>query len=407
MSSSEPNAAGPDEVMQRRLASLRMDTTTPARPPRHGWRWVVVAVLGLGALGAGIAGWRLQTPRVDTARVQSVTMAQASTILTATGYTYARRKANVGAKIVGRIVELRVDEGDTVRAGDIIVRLDSRDLDAATQQAEARLAEKKANLADALREKNRQQRLFEKEVVAEEARDAASTRLELAEAQVLTAEAELAAARAQLDYATIRAPLDGVVIEKNVELGEMVAPGGFTTQQSTGALVRIADLTSLEVEADINESYIARLHVGQPAEVQVDAVPDRTYRGRLRQIVPTGDRQKAVVEVKVSIDDRDWRLVPDMGCKVTFVEAETRAGGNAPTVLVPNAAVVRDGDAAHVFVLQSGMARKTAVVLGDARDAAWVVRSGLHGGETVATSGLDKLADGKRVRVREGREEDT
>ncbi len=407
MSSSESNAAGPDDVMQRRLASLRMDAATQTPPRRHGWRWVTLGIVVLVALGAGILGRRLRAPRIGTARVQSVTMARATPILTATGYTYARRKANVGAKIVGRIVELRVDEGDTVRAGDILVRLDSRDLDASTRQAEARLGEKKANLADARREKNRQQRLFEKEVVTEEAHDAASARLELAEAQVLTAEAELAAAWAQLDHATIRAPLDGVIIEKNVELGEMVAPGGFTTQQSTGALVRIADLTSLEVEADINESTIARLRVGQPAEVQVDAVPDRTYRGKLRQIVPTGDRQKAVVEVKVSIDDRDWRLVPDMGCKVTFVEAETAAGTAAPTVLVPNAAVVRDGDATHVFVLQAGMVRKTAVVLGDARDAAWVVRSGLRGGETVATSGLDKLTDGQRVRVREGREEGT
>ena len=388
---------------KRDLATLRMDPEARDAAPRPRRAWLLGA-LGLAVvLLAVLGGRRLLFPlAVDTATVQAITTTRASTVLTATGYTYARRKASVGAKIVGRIVELRVDEGDTVRAGDVIVRLDSRDLDAAVLQAEARLAEAEANLADARRERERQEGLFAKGAVPEESRDAARTRHDVTEAQVLTATAELAAARAQRDYATIRSPLDGVILERNAELGEMVAPGGFTSQQSTGAIVRIADPTSLEVEADINESYIARLEVGQPALVQVDAVPDHTYHGKLRQIVPTGDRQKAVVEVKVSIDDRDRRLVPDMGCKVTFletaVEAETLQ--RAPTLWVPAAAVGRDGGEAHVFVVRAGKLRRTPVVLGASGDDGQAVASGLQGGEVIVVGDLARLRDGQRVRVR-------
>ncbi len=382
------------------LAALRMDPEAHATAPGRYRIWLLAAfvvALLLAMLGARPL---LFPPRVETATVQALAPAQAATILTATGYTYARRKASVGAKIVGRIVELRVDEGDTVHTGDVIVRLDSRDLDAALLQAEARLAEAQANLADARREWNRQEGLFAKEAVAEESRDAARTRYDVSEAKVRTAEAELAAARAQSDYATIRAPLDGVILERNAELGEMVAPGGFTSQQSTGAIVRIADPASLEVEADINESYIARLEVGQPALVQVDAVPDHTYHGKLRQIVPTGDRQKAVVEVKVSLEDRDRRLVPDMGCKVTFLETavEAEAMRREPTLWVPAAAVGRDGGETYVFLVRGGRLQRTPVVLGQSGDNGQAIASGLLGGEVVVVGDLARLRDGQRVR---------
>jgi RND family efflux transporter MFP subunit len=374
----------------------------PRRAGRRTWLYGALALLVLAA-GAVLARSRLPwfQPEVETATVQTVTPAQASAILAATGYTYARRKASVGAKIVGRIIDLRVDEGDTVKANQVIALLDNQDLEAAVREAEARLAEARAQLADARREKERREGLLAAEAVPQETYDAAVTRLEVAEAQVKTAEAELAAARARLDYAIIRSPLDGVVIDRNVELGEMVAPGGFTTQQSTGSIVRIADPASLEVEADINESYIARLELGQPALIQVDAVPDHLYHGRLRQIVPTGDRQKAVVEVKVTIDDRDRRLVPDMSCTVTFLEEGTQAAllQQKPTVLVPRQAVRRAGAEAYVFKVQEGRLRRTPVVVGEERGDQYVVVSGLQGGETVVRGNLETLEDGQRVRT--------
>jgi RND family efflux transporter MFP subunit len=199
----------------------------------------------------------------------------------------------------------------------------------------------------------------------------------------------------------ISSPVDGVVIERNVEVGEMVAPGGFTSQQSTGAIVRIADPSSLEVEADINESYIARVKLGQPAAIQVDAVPDHAYRGRLRQIVPTADRQRAVVEVKVSIDDRDERLVPDMSCTVTFLEQGSEgAGPRQQRLSVPAAAVVEEDGETVVFVVRDERAERRIVELGERTGERIEVRAGLSAGDEVVLEPPAELGDGERVRVR-------
>lgn len=340
-------------------------------------------------------------PKVETTTVQLVTPAQASTVLTATGYTAADRRASVAAKIVGRVVELNVDEGDPVRKGQVIARLDSEEWRAAVQQAEAAVEEARATLVDAEREVVRQGKLFEQDLTPETSRDAAVTRRDVAAAQVNTAKAALQAARANLEQTIIRAPIDGVVIAKNIEVGEMVAPGGFTSQQSTGALVRIADLGSLEVEADINESYIARLKPGQPATIRVDAVPGVDYHGKLRQIVPTGDRQRAVVEVKVTIEDRDERLVPDMSTTVTFLQegtARETLEGKAK-ILVPPGAVLDAAKAPHVFVVKEGRLRRTPIEIEGPEGEFLSVRSGLAGGETIVKNASEDLKDGRRIRT--------
>lgn len=339
-------------------------------------------------------------PEVETATVQRLTARQASAVLNATGYTYARVRAAVGARITGRITELHVDEGDSVAAGDLVAVLDSDDLEAAVRRAQAALIESTARLADAVREQARQRRMVEAGVAPGVDLDAAITTLHVARAQVGTARASLDSVRAQLEYTVIRSPVDGVVIERTVEVGEMVAPGGFTSQQSTGALVRIADPTSLEVEADINESYIARLELGQPASIRVDAVPDHEYRGRLRQIVPTADRQRAVVQVKVTIDDRDQRLVPDMSCTVTFLEegADRAALDAEPKVLVPAVAVVTEGGRSHAWVVRDGVLVRAGIELGLEQDNDFEVLSGLSGGETVVRQPSPELEEGMRVR---------
>jgi RND family efflux transporter MFP subunit len=339
-------------------------------------------------------------PRVETTIVQTVSPGQASTVLTATGYTVARNRAAVAAKIVGRVVELRVDEGDPVKEGDVIAVLDSDDLRAAVRQAEAALAEAAATLADAERETARQSALFQRELTSEAERDAALTRRDVAAAKVSTAEASLASARANLAYTVITSPLTGVVIDRSVEVGEMVAPGGFTSQQSTGALVRIADLASLEVEADINESYIARVRPGQLASIRVDAVPDTEYAGKLRQIVPTADRQRAVVQVKVSIDDPDERLVPDMSATVTFLDekAAPEALRGKPKVLVPPSAVADAGGAPWVWVVRDDRLRRTAIEIEGPAGDLLAVRRGLSGGETIVRTMDESLQDGRRVR---------
>jgi RND family efflux transporter MFP subunit len=303
------------------LSVLRMNREEAAgsRSRAHRVRRAVVLLVllaGAGFLAIGALP-RLPwlRPEVEAATARIVTSEEASSVLTATGYTYARERAAVGAKIIGRVERLLVDEGDRVERGDTIAVLDSDDLVAALRQRRAAVLEARANLADAQRQEARFARLLAEKAIAQAEYDAEATRLEVSEAQVAVAEANLANARARLEYAVITAPIPGVVIERRIEVGEMVAPGGFTSQQATGALVRIANPESLEVEADINESYISRLSLGQPATIRVDAVPGREYRGRLRQIVPTADRQRAVVEVKVTIDDRDDNLLPDMSCK--------------------------------------------------------------------------------------------
>jgi len=389
------------------LSILRDDDEYEYRPRRGRFiKWGIVLLLVAAAV---FAFYRVPPdqyvpflmPEVETTTVQRLTPEQASTVLTATGYTYARVRAAVGAKITGRITELHVDEGDSVALGDLIAVLDSEDLEAAVRRAEAALIESTARLADAVREENRQRRVVEAGVAPSADLDAAITTLQVARAQVGTARASLDSVRAQLEYTVIRSPVNGVVIERTVEVGEMVAPGGFTSQQSTGALVRIADPTSLEVEADINESFIARIQLGQPATIKVDAVPDHEYHGTLRQIVPTADRQRAVVQVKVTIDDRDARLVPDMSCSVTFLQEgvdETVLQAD-PKILVAAEAIANDGGGDYVLLLREGRLERLAIELGLEQDGnQFEVLSGLRGGEVVVRSPTPELTPGLRVR---------
>lgn len=384
------------------LSALRMSEEDYSPRRTRWWLWLVAVALIAG--GAWFAYWLpvpWLLPQVETSRVQVLTPTQASTVLTATGYTYARARAAVGAKIIGRVVELPVDEGDTVAAGDIIAVLDSEDLVASVRLAEASLNEARARLADAERELDRQAGLVDEQLTSQALYDSAETQRDVALAQVGTAEARVLSAEAVLDYTVVRAPIDGVIIERNIEIGEMVAPGGFTSQQSTGSIVRIADPTSLEVEADINESYIARLRLGQPASIRVDAVPDFDYSGSLRQIVPTADRQRAVVQVKVSIDNRDFRLVPDMSCTVTFLEEGVDEAEliQPPKLLVPDEAVQYAGGTAFVFRIDDGVTRRVRVVLGESAEGLVEVLEGVTGGETIVSRDVDSLEDGQRVRV--------
>lgn len=400
MSETETRRPKPD------LSVLRRDPEEFATR-RSGLPWGTILTL---LVLAGIA-WAVYTyvplrflwPEVETTSVRQVTPTQKSTVLTATGYTYARIRAAVGAKIIGRILELPIDEGDTLKKGQLIAVLDSDNLNAELRSAEAALLEVKAQLADAQRERARQERLVQSGVQAQAELDAADTRVQVVLAQVGNAEARIAAAKSQLAYARIYSPIDGVVIEKNVEVGEMVAPGGFTSQQSTGAIARLADPRSLEVEADINESYIARLRRGQPVRITVDAVPGQTYRGTLRQIVPTADRQRAVVQVKVTIDDRDDRLVPDMSSTVTFLEegTETTELQNAKsTFYLASRAVFDEGGKSFVWVVEGETLRRREVQLGEAEGEERILLGGLETSEVVALPGDKPLSEGLKIRVK-------
>jgi RND family efflux transporter MFP subunit len=281
--------------------------------------------------------------------VQTVTAAAGSggaTSVTANGYVVARTKASVSAKTAGRLAFLGVSEGSHVQRGQVIARLDNAEFQAGVSQAQANVASAEASLIEAVAERDqlardaariRDIRTRNPNLISEQDLETATSRAAQAAARANAAlarrrsvDAGRRMAQANNDNTIIRAPFTGTVLRKDAEVGEVVAPsvGGGLTR---GAVVTMADLTTLEVEVDVNEAYIGRIASGRPAHITLDAYPDTSFRGSVRQVVPTADRQRATVQVKVAIDERDPRILPEMGAKVDFLEPETpRAAGAAP-----------------------------------------------------------------------------
>jgi HlyD family secretion protein len=391
------------------LASLKIDRTQPARSP---WRWplllLVPALLALAVLYGLRARQALAAPEVETttAAVSKTTEPSAGApILTASGYLVARRKAVVSAKIQGRLSELRVEEGSKVREGEVIARLESIDYEAAVKRAEAAVQRAEADLAENQRQLKLAERLTMESVVSVDQRDAAASRVRMAEAALAQARADAAYAEAQLQNTFIRAPFKGVVVKKMAEVGESVAPipPGVNISTSSGAIVALADLATLEVEADVAEANVAKVANGQPAEVTVEAIPDRTYKAVLRQVIPTADRTKATVMVKVTILEKDEDLKPEMSAKVTFLEREKKVEASAsatPVVVVPQDAVVSREGKTLVFLVREGKAQAQEVTTGTERQGQVVIRNGLSGGEVVISRPPETLKDGDAVRVK-------
>jgi RND family efflux transporter MFP subunit len=392
------------------LASLRIDRDRPAE--RRLWRWpvllfipVVLVLVGLYALRARQA---FAAPEVETARATVVRPSEASAgapILTASGYVVARRKAVVSAKIQGRLAQLRVEEGSRVGQGEVIARLESNDYEAQVQRARAALQRAQADLAESQRQVDLARRLTAEKIMSTDQLQTAESRARVNEAAVSQARAEVAFAVATLANTVIRAPFSGTVVKKMAEVGESVAPipPGVNISTSSGAIVALADLDTLEVEADVSESNVAKLSPDQPAEVTVEAFPDRRYRAVLRQVIPTADRTKATVQVKVTILDKDAQLKPEMSAKVTFEEPAKKTTATeplAPVVVVPKEAVVSRNGKSVVFEVRDGKVRARPVVPGGERQGQVVVREGLAGSETLVVRPPETLKDGDTVRVK-------
>jgi RND family efflux transporter MFP subunit len=391
------------------LASLKIDR---ARGEPRLWRWPLLLLLPAVVLIAGLYALRARqafsAPEVETvtAAVGSVAEPSAGTpILTASGYVVARRKAVVSAKIQGRLAELKVEEGSRVREGEVIARLESADYEASVQRAHAAVQHAEADLAESRRQLRLADGLAKELVLAQDQRDAAASRVNLTEAALAQAVADAAFAEATYQNTLIRAPFTGVVVKKMAEVGESVAPipPGVNISTSSGAIVALADLDTLEVEADVAESNVARIGSGQPAEVSVEAIPDSNFKAVLRQVIPTADRTKATVQVKVTILEKNKDLKPEMSAKVTFLEREkapSAARAAAPAVTVPAAAVATRDGASVVFVVREGKAQARKVVTGSERQGQVVVREGLAGGEAVVARPPETLKDGDAVRVK-------
>jgi len=391
------------------LASLKIDRSRKRTSP---WRWplllllpVVVVLLGLYALRAQQAFSAAEVETTTAAVSRDVQASAGTPILTASGYVVARRKAVVSAKIQGRLSDLRVEEGSVVREGETIARLESIDYEAAVSRARAAVLRAEADLAEYVRQLKLSEDLTAQKIVAVDQRDAAASRVKIAEAALAQAQADLAYAEAQLQNTFIRAPFGGVVVKKMAEIGESVAPipPGVNISTSSGAIVALADLATLEVEADVAEANVAKVGNGQPAEVTVEAIPDKRYKAVLRQVIPTADRTKATVMVKVTILDKDKDLKPEMSAKVTFLEPEKKEAAPAaaaPVVLVPRESVVSRDGKPTVFLVREGKAQARAVVLGTERKGQVIVNEGLSGGETLVARPKDDLRDGAPVRVK-------
>ena len=337
----------------------------------------------------------------------------------ANGYVVARTKAAVSAKIPGRLAMLNVSEGSRVEKGAIIARLDNADYAAAVGQAEADLASAKATLIEAQSDRDQMQRDYVRvrdihsqnpNLVSPQDVENADSRARQAEARfgaqsarVDAAAAGLRVAQANLENTYIRAPFSGTVLRKEAEVGEVVAPsvGGGLTR---GAVVTMADLATLEVEVDVNESYIARIAGGQQARITLDAYPDTSFRGSVRQVVPTADRQRATVQVKVAIADRDPRILSEMGAKVEFLEAPRAAPTGAqpverPRILVPADAVRSEDGRSVVWIVRDGRLRRRDVDAGPVSGNFREIRSGLSGGEQLLVGGVETPREGQRVKL--------
>ncbi len=372
------------------------------------------ALLLAGAMAAAVVvyrqGWLSPALEVQTAVVQRVFPAQTFTLLNASGYVVADRKSAVASKLTGRIVYLGVEEGSRVRAGDIIARLESRDTAAAreraaqnVQVARHNLEQAQAELVNATLDYERKRSLVERGTIARAAFDTAEARFRTARAAVeaLTAagnaaRAALQEAEVQLDYANIRAPFDAVVLTKNADVGDIVTPLAATAD-AKAAVVTVADMGSLIAEVDVSESNIAQVRVGQPCEIRLDAFPDARFPGRVHMILPTADRAKASITVKVAFRELDPSVLPEMSVKVAFLAREPAADERTAFTAVPAAAVVSGDGGERVFVVAGDRLSETRVTVGRRAGSLLELLEGPAVGTRVATGPADRLRDGARV----------
>ena len=376
------------------LSRLKIDRGAPPIRSRRRRRWAWLGIVAF-VLAAG-AAWYITQPhpaKVETATVVTAFPSQQFVVLNATGYVVAQRKAAIASKATGRLEWLGVAEGSRVKTGEVIARIDSRDVRAQAQSAEAGVNAAKAaveqarvELANAQTELKRNQDLVAKGFITQSALDTAKMRVDRGVAALASAQANVSQAAANarnaevtVDYTEIRAPFDGVILSKSANVGDMVTPFSSATD-SKGAVVTMADMSTLEVEADVSEASLSKVKVGQPTEIMLDALPDVRFRGRISRMVPTVDRAKATVMTKVRFDEIDPRVLPEMSAKVSFLSQEVTPDQQKPLLAVnPEAIAPRDGRTV-VFVVKDGVATEVTVTpgltIGDLTAIAGSVKSG-------------------------------
>ncbi len=381
----------------------------------------IAAALVVVAAAVAVIWWfnRTKPAVVRTITVQEPASGSGNTLLNASGYVTARRQATVSSKVTGKVIEVLVEEGMKVEAGQLLARIDPSNVEKSLHLAEAQaessrkaLEETRANLEQAEREFRRVTQLVSNNVASASELDRAEAlakslkaRLERQQADVAVAEREVALWKQQLDDTIIRAPFSGIVISKNAQPGEMISPmsvGGFTR---TG-ICTIVDMSSLEIEVDVNESYINRVKPAQPVEATLDSYPDWQIPTKVIAIIPTADRQKATVKVRVGFEKLDPRILPDMSVKVAFQNAPHAASSSSSDEekagmrgikTIPKSAVRQHEGRDVVWVVRDGRAERRAVTVGMTRGEFVTIAAGLSGGEKVVVDRTDHLAEGARV----------
>jgi RND family efflux transporter MFP subunit len=404
-------------MAQEDLSQLKIDKTPTAARQAGRWRrryWLAGPVLVAMALILYFSGVLKPAAAVQVVGVQRTYPSQAFTLLNASGYVVAQRKAAVASKATGRLVWLGVEEGSRVRKGDVLARIENADVVAQQAQAEANLRntrtvldQAKAELHDAQLSFGRVRALLSEGIVSRSDFDSSEARYRKAKAAVAGAEAGIGASAAALDaarvavgFTLIRAPFDAVVLTKDADEGDIVTPLGAAAN-AKAAVVTIADMGSLQVEVDVSESNLGQVRQGAPCEIQLDAIPDTRFRGMVHMIVPTADRSKATVLVKVRFLDTDRRILPEMSAKVALLSRPLASGDRQPRTTVNPAAVVVRGGRKVVFLVKNDRVEETPVILGpEAGDLVEVV-SGVKAGDRVVVKPEESLRDGSRIKVAE------
>jgi len=401
------------------LASLKIDDSHRSSGGTGRKFGYFAAGLGVLVLVTGMVfAFRVQKPIVEVAAARRTVPGQATALLDASGYVTPRRRATIAAKLTARVIAVYAEEGMRVKEGDVLARLDDSDARVRLESAKAdrdsaaaAIKDLQVNLANAQRELRRAQELQNSGVesvqsldTARTAADSLTARLELAHVQVQAAESKVGVAQQDLDNCTVRAPFSGMVVSKDAQVGEMVSPisagGGFTR---TG-IATVVDMKSNEIEVDVNESYIARVRQGQPVIATLDAYPDWHMGAKVRTVIPTADRQKATVKVRISFDELDPRILPDMGVKVSFLSDASAIPRKddmpTPQILVPKDAVRGDGGISVVFVMKGSHVERRAVRLGGEQGSDVQVLAGIVDGDAVVVKPPAGLKDGQEVEIK-------
>ena len=398
------------------LSRLSIERGSKSFAPQRKRRWInkwTIGALVVAVLAAVFIGVSASAPaQVETATVTSAYPTAAISVLNATGRVSAWRKAAVSTKATGRLEWLGVQEGSRVKEGEVIARLENRDVAAArdsavanARAAKANLEQGEAELKDAEHNYKRTQDLYNQKFISASALDSAEARFDKAKAAIASlngaigvAEANARQAEVAVEQTLIRAPFDGVVLTKNANMGDIITPFSSATD-SKGAVVNMADMTTLEVEADVSEASIGKIKPGMPCEIQLDAYPDLRLLGEVSRIVPTVDRTKATLLVKVSFVEKDPRVLPDMSAKVAFLERAPRPEERKPVTAVrPEAVVKRDGKDVVFLIGANNVVKQVAVgtpqKLGDLVQVA-----GVKSGDKVVLSPTERVKDGGTIAI--------